>query len=81
MHTDPSFVVVVFLIIVGLALLFMWDVGRQRYCPQCVHCRQEKWIKESEAGRQKAAADARAHQDFHRVYGQGGCPWCEKENS
>ena len=70
-----AFLVVVLFGVIGL--LALWRLPSS-YCPQCVHCRQEAWIRKSEAGQRKAAEDARKHQDFHRVYGSDGCPWCEE---
>lgn len=74
---DPNgYFIVIVLLTIGCLALWRLPSG---YCPQCVHCRQEAWIKKSEVGQRKAAEDAKKHQDFHRVYGPDGCPWCEEK--
>ena len=78
---DPAGVILVLALMFLGALALLIDTARHPYCAHCAHCRQQSWIKQSEAERKRQSRDVERHHDFHRVYGEQGCPWCEEERA
>ena len=58
-------------LLLGLWVLAALAWHREPECPECAHCTRRRVDRE-------IVEEKARHASFHRMWGEKGCPYCEK---